>query len=133
MMKFQILNRLPIIGAVLAVRDAVLLAWSWISRNVTLVKVPFFFSFTVASIRAAVGLVGTLYTRLTAVQSTAVNIGNGLVSASAPQGTLLDKINAVLPVGETIAFLAAYVTIMLLTTAYMFIRSAYNAMPGKLT
>lgn len=132
-MKFQILNKLPIIGAVLAIRDAVLLLWSWISRNLTLCKVPFFFTFTVASIRAAVSLVGTLYTRMTTVQSTAVSIGNGLVNLGTPQGTILDKINAVLPVGETIAFLAAYVSILLLTTAYMFIRSAYNAMPGKLT
>lgn len=132
-MKFQILNRLPIIGVLLFIRDAILLLWSWISRNVTLCKVPFFFVFTAASIRAAVSLAGTLYTRLTTVQSTAASIGNGFVNLGTPQGTILDKINAVLPVGETIAFLAAYVSVLLLTTAYMFIRSIYNAVPGKLT
>lgn len=126
-----ILNKLPIIGAVLAIRDAVYLLWSWIARNIKLVKVPFFFTFTAASIRAAVHLAGVLYTRLTTVQSTAVSVANGFVDIGTPQGTLLDKINAVLPVGETLAFLAAYVSVLLLTTAYMFIRSAYNAVPGK--
>lgn len=132
-MRFSLLNRLPIISGILFIRDAILLLWSWISRNVTLLKVPFFFTFTVASIRAAVGTVGLLWTKLTEVQSTATQVGSSLAISGSPQGTLLDKINAVLPVGETIAFFSAYVTILLLTTAYMFIKHIYNAIPAKAT
>lgn len=132
-MKFELLNKLPIIGVVLAIRDAILLLWSWISRNLTFLKIPFFFAFTVASIRAAVGTVGMMFTKLKQIQSTASSYGDSLASLGDGSASLLDKANAILPIGETLAFMAAYCAVLLGVTGYMVIRAAYKNIPGKAT
>ena len=127
------LNKVPIVGFVLSIRNLILLLWSWISRNAVKCKVFALCSLTYASIRAAIGLLGYLYTRINSIVTQSDTFGGVLASSGSTSSGFFDKVNAVLPVAETLAFLVAYVGVMIATTAYMFARSVYKAIPAKAT
>lgn len=132
---WQVVQRqIPILNMLLSIRDAFFLAWSWLCRYLNKCKALVWFSLTIASIKAAVGVFGILFTKVQGIKAAAdATAANTFGSVPAAQGALFDKVNAVLPVAETLAFIAAYHAILLLTTAYMFIRSLYNAVPAKAT
>lgn len=108
--------------------------WLFIHRHAIAWRIAFLFSLTVASVKAAVRLFGFVFTRLGNILVLANTTGTGIASGHSGIGIpIFDKANAVLPVAETLAFFSAYIGVMLATTGYMAVRSAYKAIPLKAT
>lgn len=122
----------PLINVLCAIRDAIYFGWNWIISHYSNLRIVFLISLTLASLRAAVGLFGTLFNMLQNMIATGESVAGQVTNVSS-QSSIFDKVNAIFPVAETFAFMVGYGTVLVVTTVYMLVRSAYKALPGKAT
>lgn len=127
-------NFFPVISTLLAIRDAIYLVWNWIVSHYSNLRIVFLISLTVASVRAAVGIFGVIFTHLQNICGLGTSTANAFAGlAGSPQAGFFDKVNAIFPLAETFAFLSAYGAVLTVTTVYMLVRAAYKNVPMKAT
>jgi len=123
----------PLFHLISIIRTILVNWFTWVHRHAIAWRITFLISLSVASIKAAVRLYGTLFNFLQRLMDTGNEVGGQIAGHAGIGVPIFDKLNAVLPVAETLAFIVAYNSVLVTCTVYMFLRSAYKAVPLKAT